>query len=98
MGCDSCVHWRRLDYEDPRYRGVVNSDDDPRADEDRSPASWGSCVWVSRYNPSPMNPEGDGDVPGRLPAPRAFTVDASNYYSALVTRSDFGCVEHTPSS
>ena len=55
------------------------------AGEPNEPGLWGACGLI-------------GDLEDRQPDPvpqseRAFTRDASDYKSWLMTRSDFGCIE-----
>lgn len=60
-----------------------------RSSGEPQPGSWGYCLLVSDSD------DGDGDE--RLPtALRAFTLDSSDYRSWLMTRNDFGCIEHHP--
>jgi len=74
--CETCTHWRHLDYPS-----------DPAAGGDR----WGDCEFAP--GPQDDTAERSGEVvPPR--SKRMSVHDASFYVATLMTRSDFGCVEH----
>ena len=81
--CETCVHWEGLSYSGDHARGDY---------EKPEPGEWGRCILIGERE------VGSGRRAEKPTTPRAFTRDGSDYWSSLVTRSDFGCIEHTPAS
>lgn len=78
--CATCKFWVPTEYDNRR-----------ESYEPQEEGSWGFCVLIGDYDRFDESAE----RPGRdLTSPRAFTRDGSDYWSALLTRSDFGCVDH----
>jgi hypothetical protein len=77
--CASCAFWNPLGYEKPTRTSY---------NEPVEPGEWGYCALISADTSFE-----DDDPADDARSPKAFTRDGSDFWSALLTRSDFGCVE-----
>ena len=94
--CASCKFWHQP-WNDGRGHYLM-ADEAKAAGEEAS--EWGVCLIIRHpgtgaYTPQQAERYG-WPAPGPEPSARAFTADGSDFDSDLSTRSDFGCVEHTP--
>lgn len=82
--CENCEWWKRLAY-------VERGHYDPREEGD-----WGTCYLIGHgeEHAEASNRDDRKDATSQ----RAFTVDGSDYWSALNTRADFGCADFAPST
>ena len=86
MKCGNCKHWQanKSDAVEPAaYDGITGLS---------------KCMkTIPVYDVYEWSSDGDDMIVKELfKRHLAFTVDGSDYYSALVTKSDFGCVSFEP--
>jgi len=79
--CVTCQHWEKQDGSNYPLRGPADS--------------MGVCNAVAQYwDSTGWTDDGERAVLPKYANCRAFVRDASDYYAMLVTRNDFGCVQH----
>lgn len=87
--CGSCVHWERLEYQYSRSQREAAANG-MEGDE------WGLCRFIAHDGRRTDEVFIDGAFKWvEKPASRlAYCTDASDYHGSLITRPDFGCIEH----